>query len=287
MQVTRLAAAERRIQAGSPDEVLAGVRRIGCVADIEVSTEELLAVVTINRPSRRNAMTLGMWREVSRLFRELGEDDVIRAIILTGAGGNFSVGADISEFNAVRATAAQSIAYEKAVDACSEAIASAPKPTIAAVSGYCLGGGCHLSMACDFRFTDQSASFGIPAARLSIVYGMRSTQRLLALVGLPRARRILYSGEPFDAAEAMRIGFADVEASDPMQAAKDFAARLAENAPLSIAGAKYILDGLAMGPGALDPDQVQAIVDRASNSEDYVEGRRAFAEKRKPAFRGR
>lgn len=257
------------------------------MADIEISTENAVAVVTINRPDRRNAMTFAMWKELSRLFRELGEHDAVRAIILTGAGGNFSVGADISEFNAARATIAQSVAYEQAVDACSEAIASAPKPTIAAVSGYCLGGGCHLSMACDFRFAGRSASFGIPAARLSIVYGLRSTQRLLALVGLSRAKHILFSAERFDAAEAVRIGFADVEADDPMQAAKEFAATLADNAPLSIAGAKYIINGLAMGNGALDPDQVQAVIDRASDSEDYIEGRRAFAEKRRPAFKGR
>jgi enoyl-CoA hydratase/carnithine racemase len=257
------------------------------VADIEVAIDGAIATVTLNRPQRRNAMTLAMWKEVARLFVALGREETVRAVILTGAGGHFSVGADIAEFGAVRADVAQSTDYEQAVDAASEAIAGAPKPTIAAVSGYCLGGGCHLSMACDFRFAGPTAAFGIPAARLSIVYGLRSTQRLYALVGLARAKRILFSGERFDAAEAVRIGFADVQAEDPMQAARSFAAALADNAPLSIAGAKFILNGLAMGPGALDPAQVQAVIDRASASRDYDEGRRAFAEKRKPAFLGR
>jgi enoyl-CoA hydratase/carnithine racemase len=246
-----------------------------------------IAVVTLDRPRQRNAMTLAIWRGVASVFGELGRNAEVRAIMLTGAGGNFSVGADISEFDEVRATSEQSAAYEVAVDACSDAIAAAPKPTIAVISGYCLGGGCHLAMACDFRFADPSASFGIPAARLSIVYGLCSTQRLLALVGLTQAKRILFTGERFDAAHALRIGFVDAVADDAMKAARDFAGGLARNAPLSIAGAKFMLNALAMGNGALDSTTAQAIIDRAGDSEDYREGRRAFAEKREPAFKGR
>lgn len=255
------------------------------MADIEVTRDGATAVVTLNRPAQRNAMTLAMWKEVARLFREFAGDDAVRAVILTGAGGNFSVGADISEFAKVRADIAQSTAYEVAVDASTDAIADLPKPTIAVADGYCLGGGCHLAMACDFRFAGPTAAFGIPAARLSIVYGLRSTQRLYALVGLTAAKRILFSAERFDAAEALRIGFADVRADDALKAAKDFAAAMADNAPLSISGAKFMLNGMAMG--TVDPDEAQAAIDRASASGDYAEGRRAFAEKRRPRFTGR
>jgi enoyl-CoA hydratase/carnithine racemase len=160
------------------------------------------------------------------------------------------------------------------------------KPMIAAVRGFCIGGGSGLAMACDFRFAEPGAQFGIPAARLSIVYGMRETQNLLALVGLANAKRILFSAERFGAEEAMRIGFIDRIASDPLQAAKEFAGVMAKNAPLSITGAKAILTGLAMGEGALDPEHARAIVERAFESDDYREGQRAFLEKRLPVFKG-
>ena len=255
------------------------------MADIELTQQGATALVTLNRPSKRNAVTLNMWKDIARLFSELGANNAVRAIVLTGAGGNFSVGADISEFASVRDDIALSAEYEVAVDAAAEAIAGVAKPAIAVVSGFCLGGGCHLAMACDFRLAKNDASFGIPAARLSIVYGFRSTQRLLALVGLTPAKRILFLGERFDAAEAVRIGMADGQSADPMAMADQMAAILAGNAPLSVAGAKFILNGLASG--SADPAAVQAIIDHASASEDYKEGRLAFAQKRRPKFRGR
>ena len=132
-----------------------------------------VATVTLNRPGKRNAMTLGMWQETSRIFSALGTDSSIRAIVMTGAGGNFSVGADIAEFAFVRCSADAAAAYEVAVDAAADAIAATPQPVIAAIDGYCLGGGCHLALAADFRFADASGKIGIPSARLSIVYGVR------------------------------------------------------------------------------------------------------------------
>jgi len=245
-----------------------------------------VAAVIISRPAQRNCMTLAMWRSMTRHFEELGRDPDVRAIILTGAGGDFSAGADISEFPTVRADAQQSAEYQAAVDACGDAVEAVAKPVIAAIKGYCLGGACHLALACDFRFADSTAQIGIPGARLSIVYGVRSTQRLLALVGLSNAKRMLFSGERLDAGEALTMGLIDAEMDDALGSALSFAEDIACNAPLSIAGAKAILNGLSMGPGALDPRAAQRLIEEACASADYAEGQRAFAEKRRPIFRG-
>lgn len=253
---------------------------------IEVAIENRVAVVTLNRPERHNAMSLAMWQALPRRFAELDADPDVRGIILTGAGGNFSAGADISEFDKVRASVEQAIAYEVAVDDCCDAIAAVSKPTIAVINGYCMGGACHLAMSCDFRYAEPSATFAIPAARLSIVYGVSGTRKLLALVGVSQAKRILYSAGRFNASEGLRIGFVDEVAAGPMSAAQAFAERLADNAPLTIAGAKTLLNGLVSGMGALDPALADAVIERAVGSEDYREGRTAFVEKRKPVFQG-
>jgi enoyl-CoA hydratase/carnithine racemase len=257
------------------------------VPDIDVRISEQIAIVTLNRPAFRNSVTLEMWRGVTAIFTKLGRDRDIRSILLTGAGGNFSVGADVSEFGQVRSDLKQSKDYEIAVDASSDAIANAQQPVIAVLDGYCLGGGCHLSMACDFRYAHSDALIGIPAAKLSIVYGTRSTQRLFSLVGLTNAKRILYSAERFTAGEAQQMGLVDHVSADPMTDARSFAQKLAAVAPLSVQGAKQILTGLAMGLGRLDEQEASALIDRVSDSDDYKEGRKAFAEKRPPVFRGR
>lgn len=257
------------------------------MTDIQIGIEDRIAVVTINRRAQRNAMTLAMWREMAAIFARLSEDRAVRAIILTGDGPDFSTGADISEFAAVRGDAEQAAAYEIAVDACSDAIQSARKPTVAALSGYCLGGGCHLSMACDFRIADATVQIGIPAARLSIVYGVRSTRRLLSLVGLSQAKRMMFSAERLDAGRALTIGFVDGVGENAIEAARAFVAPMIDNAPLSIAGAKAILNGLEMGPGALDLEDAERFIAQAADSADYREGRDAFAQKRPPQWQGR
>lgn len=255
--------------------------------DILVSMQDNVAVVGLNRPEVRNAVTLNMWRELATLFIGLADDDRVRAVVLSGSGDDFSVGADISEFAKLRANKQQSVAYEEAVDACSAAIAGLAKPVIAAISGYCLGGGCHLALACDFRFANHSAKIGIPSAKLSIVYGVKSVQRLVALAGIANAKRVLYSAERYDAARSLAMGLIDEIHDDSLAGAVAYAQGLARNAPLSIAGAKFMLNGLSLGDGALDIVAAERLVDQASDSEDFREGRRAFAEKRAPQFRGR
>lgn len=254
--------------------------------DISVMRQNGIARVSLNRPSVRNAVTLAMWRELAAIFSTFADDVDVRAVVLTGTGNSFSVGADISEFGKIRFDRQQSADYEVAVDACSNAIADLGKPVVAAISGYCLGGGCHLALACDFRFVDRSAAVGIPAAKLSIVYGVRSTQRLLALVGTANAKRILYSADRYTAEQAKAMGLVDEIHEDAVLAAEQFLQHLAGNAPLSIAGAKFMLNGLSTRTGALDLTAAQQLIDAASDSEDFKEGRRAFEEKRPPRFRG-
>jgi enoyl-CoA hydratase/carnithine racemase len=255
--------------------------------DILLTRQDSLAIVSLNRPAVRNAVTLSMWRELASLFSGLASDDDVRAVVLTGSGADFCVGADISEFDRIRENRDQSAAYEGSVDACSAAIANLAKPVIAAISGYCLGGGCHLALACDFRFADDTAKFGIPSARLSIVYGVNSVRRLLSITGLANAKRMLYSGERYDAARSRSMGLVDEICDDAIKAAVAYAGTLAGNAPLSIAGAKFMLNGLSTGDGRLDVTAAQRMIDLAADSEDFREGRLAFAEKRTPRFRGR
>jgi enoyl-CoA hydratase/carnithine racemase len=257
------------------------------VEEIRIERRDCIAHVILNRPSVRNAVTLAMWRELAGIFSGLAADRDVRGVVLRGAGKDFSVGADISEFERIREDRHQAAAYEIAVDACSGAIAALGKPVVAAISGYCLGGGCHLALACDFRFADDTAKIGIPSAKLSIVYGVNSVQRLLALTGLSNAKRILFSADRYGAEQAVSMGLIDEVHDDVAVAADEFLRHLAGNAPLSISGAKYMLNGLSMGPGALDPSAAQRLIDEASDSEDFKEGRRAFTEKRSPRFRGK
>ncbi|PDT46601.1 3-hydroxybutyryl-CoA dehydratase [Sinorhizobium fredii] len=255
------------------------------MSDIVVENRDGVAVVTLNRPSHRNAVTYRMWQELAEVFEELEDDRAVRSIILTGAGNDFSAGADISEFEAVRGGVDESKRYEIAVDAAGDAIYTISKPTVAALRGYCLGGAAHLAMSCDFRIAEESAIFGIPAARLSIVYGVSATRKLYSLVGVTEAKRILYTGMRFKAEDALRIGFIDQIAHEALSDALERAAEMAENAPLTIAGAKFILNGCARGD--LDRAAAETLIDHASASRDYQEGRQAFKEKRPPLFLGK
>jgi enoyl-CoA hydratase/carnithine racemase/carbon monoxide dehydrogenase subunit G len=274
---------------------------------IKVWIEDQVAVITINRPKSRNAMTLAMWSAFPSILSALERNRDVRAVILTGSGEDFSAGADISEFEKVRANIEQATAYEVAVDACCDALFNFSKPTIAVLRGYCLGGAAHLAMSCDFRYAEEKAIFGIPAAKLSIIYGVRGTRKLLSLVGLTEAKKIMLGAQRFDAVRALQIGFIDHIAKarpasktglwerflgvrskavigDPMVSAREFAKLMAENAPLSMAGAKYQLNGMERGVGALDLNGAEILIAEAAGSEDYREGRQAFASKRKPNF---
>lgn len=246
-----------------------------------------VVVVTINRPDRRNAVTLAMWKELGRIFTGFSAERAVRAVILTGAGGSFSAGADISEFPAVRASVEDGRAYEEAGDACQSAIASCAKPTIAAISGPCYGGGVGLALACDFRVADRSSYFAIPAARLSNVYGVVETRAVLDAVGIAAAKEILFTGRRYELDDAHRIGLAThVAETDALAAARTLAASMAASAPLTIKGAKIVIEALARAEVERRQAAIHAVMDEAMASADYKEGVAAFAAKRDPVFTG-
>ncbi len=247
-----------------------------------------LAQVTIDRPEKRNAVNLVMWAALRDTFGALEADPAVRVVVLTGAGGHFSAGADISEFDTVRATEVAGRHYDEVSDGAEDAIQGFSKPTVAAIDGVCVGGGLGLALCCDIRVASAAARFGITAARLGIVYGLPETRKLFDVAGAAAAKRILLGADIFDAAEARSLGLLkQVVEGEALPAARAFAEGIASNAPISMAGAKTILAALAAGEAEAREAEFEALVLAALDSEDYGEGRRAFAEKRRPTFTGR
>ncbi|HEX7126007.1 MAG TPA: enoyl-CoA hydratase-related protein [Thermodesulfobacteriota bacterium] len=247
-----------------------------------------MATVTLNRPQVRNAVTLAMWRAMPDLFARLGADGSVRAVVVRGAGTEaFTSGADIAEFRD-----GESRAYHEAYEAAVEAVAACPKPVVAMVHGYCMGGGVGLALACDLRFAADDARFAVPAARLSIAYPVASVRRLVALVGPSRAKDILFSARVLGADEALRIGFVDrVVATGELEAAtRAYLRDLAALAPLSQRASKGFVDGLVAGrlaAGKPIPEDLARLASDCHDSADYAEGVCAFLEKRPPRFTGR
>lgn len=258
-------------------------------SDISVIRPEPgVAIVTIDRRARRNALDLRAWRDLAANFRALAALREVRLVILTGSGGHFCAGADISEFARVRSDSASGALYEREVAACYAAIRDLPQPSIAAIEGACAGGGCAIALSCDFRVMHRSARFGIPATKLGTIYTVEECRLLFSIVGLANAKRILYSGELFDVVAAREMRFADVVAKEgAVDTALIFAAQMMANAPLAIAGSKLILQALAAGEVERHRAQIDALVKQALDSEDYREGAAAFLEKRLARFTGR
>jgi enoyl-CoA hydratase/carnithine racemase len=246
-----------------------------------------IATLTLDSPATRNALSQSMWTALPLIADRIAQDDSIRAVIVTGAGGVFSAGADISEFEQVYATKASAAAYNATVRAGQAAIRHIPQPVIAMIHGPCVGGGCGLSLSCDLRFAGAGAVFAITPAKLGIAYSPADTAQLVEKVGVARAKDILFSARRLTADEALSIGLIDRLCPD--EALQDtvtaYATDLADLSPASLRATKSIVNSLSPLPGETNGtralDQTFAAL---FTGPDFAEGRSAFLERRKPAF---
>src|SRR4051812_9069910 len=254
------------------------------------SVTDGVGVITFNNPAKRNAMSLDMWEGLGHALVELRDDSDVRVVIMVGAGDKaFVSGADISQFEKTRHNAEASEEYSKRSAAQRALLADYPKPTIACIRGFCLGGGMQVAMLADIRMAAENSQFGIPAAKLGIAYGYDGLKHLVSLVGPSWARLLMYTGMRIDSAEAQRIGLVDrvLPEAGLWDATMEIARTISGNAPLAIQAAKITIAQVLKDPGARDFDAIKDIATACMDSEDFREGRRAFMEKRKPVFKGK
>ncbi|BAT58420.1 methylmalonyl-CoA decarboxylase [Variibacter gotjawalensis] len=243
--------------------------------------------ITFNNPERRNAMSLDMWARTADYLEAYAKDDKVRVVVLTGAGDKaFVSGADISKFGTERSTPEAIAQYAETTKRVNDQLYAYPKPTIAMIRGYCVGGGLGLALACDLRFCVTGSQFSVPAAKLGLGYAYPGIKRLVDTVGIAFAKEIFFTAKLFTSQQAYEMGLVNRVVPEAELAAfvDDYAQTIAGNAPLTVNSTKFIIDQSA----ALDPDleKCDAMVAACFASSDYREGRSAFMEKRKPKFTG-
>ena len=255
------------------------------MGDLELIFDGALARIRFNAPARRNALNRASWRALPETCAAIAARAEALAVVVEGAGGHFSAGADIAEFETVYRDAEATRDYIDSIQAGLRALASLDRPTIAAIEGSAIGGGLAVALCCDLRFVADDAHLAAPPAKLGLVYGPVETSRLVALIGPARAKDLLFSGRRVAPAEALAIGLVDrvVPAAALKTSVEDYAAALANLSQRSIRGAKRIVEALAAGL-ALDNPALRAEVEDAALGEDFREGRAAFHEKRPPRF---
>jgi enoyl-CoA hydratase/carnithine racemase len=245
--------------------------------------------IVLDQPAKRNAINDAMWRGIPPAMAQFDADPEVRCIAFRGSGTEaFAAGADISEFDKIRAAKSAVAEYDDLLDRVLHSIQDSPKPSVAMIYGFCIGGGLEIALACDLRYCGKSAQFGIPAAKLGLAYNVEGHKRLFETVGHARAREIMFLGRRYPADEALAMGlvhrvFDDAKLEDGVH---EIIQTLCDNAPLSIANSKIAFEEYAKSSGAPDQEKMKAAMDRCARSADYEEGRRAFMEKRKPRFRG-
>lgn len=270
--------------------------RMNDAPGLTLPTEKMIARIdgpvgwiVFNNPARRNAVSLDMWAAVPTILDRFENDPAVRVIVLRGAGeAAFVSGADISQFEAARASPEDNERYEHAVDEASRRLHECPKPTIAMIRGWCMGGGVGIAVSCDLRIAADNAKFGIPAARLSVGYGHKGVRKLMDLVGPSFTKEIFFTARHFMADEALAMGLVNrvLPAAELESYVQDYCRKIADNAPLTIHALKATVAALMKGADG-DLESSHRLVMACFASEDFVEGRRAFMEKRRPVFHGR
>ncbi len=253
-------------------------------------TDGPIGWMIFNNPARRTAVSLEMWQAVGTILEAFQGDDGIRVVVMAGAGDKaFVSGADISEFESKRDSAAAAEAYGRVSAEARAWLARFDKPLVAMIQGYWLGGGLGTALAADLRIASDDATFAIPAARLGLGYAFAGVKTLVDLVGPAVASDIFFTARRLGAAEALRVGLVNqVVAVDELEATvRATAETIAGNAPLTIKAAKRAVREVLADPASRDLDAVEALVRACFDSADYAEGRRAFMAKRPPKFEGR
>ena len=246
--------------------------------------------VVFNNPTKLNAVSLDMWDGFVGILKDYAQDPEIRCVVVSGSGGKaFVSGADISKFESERANAEAQKRYEAISKEGYESLYDFPKPTIAKITGYCIGGGMNLAACCDLRYCNEGARFGVPAGKLGLGYGFMRIERLSRIMGLPRAMEFLFTAKQFSSAEAYTMGLVNGVAPEAeLDAMVDgITGAIAQNAPLTIALAKAAAREIAKPESERQLARLKDMEKACFDSDDYKEGRRAFMEKRKPAFKGR
>jgi enoyl-CoA hydratase/carnithine racemase len=246
--------------------------------------------LTFNNPARRNAISIDMWEAIPKVLDRFEQDPQIRVIVLKGEGDKaFVSGADVSQYEKDRSTAEGIQRYEEIAGRVAERLQTCDKVIIAMIRGYCLGAGVNIALCCDLRLAAEDARLGIPAAKLGLGYRALALKNLVDIVGAAYAREVLITGRHFSAAEAKTMGLVHrvVPVAELESLVLEYCAMISENAPLTIRASKRIIREVLKSSATFDAEACAALVKQCFESQDYIEGRRAFMEKRKPVFQGK